>query len=99
MSAHERQEMRVQQGLQELLRTNLHRRLDQARAQSYESMRDAHVADYRELFGRTSLEIEWDHRAEQLPTDKRVELASRGLAALDIAIKIHTERVDSIFPT
>lgn len=81
MSSHERQEMRVQQGLQELLRTNLRRRLDQARAQSYESLRDAHVADYRELFGRTSLEIEWDHRAEQLPTDKRVELASRGLAA------------------
>lgn len=73
MSTYERREMRMQQGLQALLQTNLRRRLDQAQAQSYDALLEAHVADYRELFGRVSLEIEWDHQAEQLPTDQRLE--------------------------
>jgi len=80
MSSYERQETRMRQGLQELLRANLRRRLDQAQAQGYDSLLENHVADYRALFGRASLEIEWDHRAEQLPTDKRLELVARQAA-------------------
>ena len=85
MSSYERQEIRMQQGVQELLRRRLERRLDEARAQGYEALLAAHVADYRELFGRTSLKLEWDHRAEQLPTDERLELASRQQADLGLA--------------
>lgn len=77
MSSWERREMRMQQGLQAHLQTNLRRRLDRAREQGYEGLLASHVTDYRELYGRVRLEIEWDHRAEQLPTDRRVELAAR----------------------
>lgn len=77
MSSYERQEIRMQQGLQRLLRAKLTRRLDLAQSQEYEELLAAHVADYRELYGRVSLEIDWDRQAEQLPTDRRVELAAR----------------------
>lgn len=80
MSSYERREMRLKQGLQAMLQARLRGRLEAARAQSYEDLRKAHVADYRELFGRARLEIEWDRQAEQLPTDKRLELAARRCA-------------------
>ncbi|MDE5951920.1 MAG: glycoside hydrolase family 95 protein, partial [Acetatifactor sp.] len=64
-------------GLQRLLREKLARRLDLAQNQEYEKLLAAHVADYRELYGRVSLEIDWDQQAEQLPTDRRVELAAQ----------------------
>lgn len=77
MCSWERREVRMQQGLQAFLRGKLRERLEAALGRSYESLLAAHVADYRELYGRVRLEIEWDHRAEQLPTDRRVELAAR----------------------
>ncbi len=77
MCSWERREVRMQQGLQAFLRGKLLERLEAALGQSYESLLAAHVADYRGLYGRVRLEIEWDHRAEQLPTDRRVELAAR----------------------
>lgn len=85
MSSYERQELRMQQGLQRLLREKLDRRMDQAQNQEYEELLAAHVADYRELYGRVSLEIEWDHQAELLPTDERLELASGQQADLGLA--------------
>lgn len=85
MSSYERQEIRMQQGLQELLQGSLRRRLEEAQRRGYDALLEAHAADYRELFGRTSLELEWDHRAEQLPTDERVELASRQPADMGLA--------------
>ncbi len=77
MSSYESQEIRMQQGLQRFLRAKLARRLDLAQSREYEELLVAHVADYRELYGRVSLEIDWDQQAEQLPTDRRVELAAR----------------------
>lgn len=81
MCSWERQEIRVQQGMQELLQENLRRRLDRAGEQGYGNLFAAHVADYQELFGRVRLEVDWDHKAEQLPTDRRVELAARRAGA------------------
>lgn len=87
MSDYEIREIRMQQGLQQLLQSGISRTLEQAQAQQYEALLAAHAADYWELFGRTRLELEWDHQAEQLPTDQRVGLAAKqpadpGLAPL-----------------
>lgn len=85
MCPSELRELQMQQGLQELLGSRLRQRLDQASGHSYEELLRDHIADYRELFGRASLEFEWDHQAEQLPTDRRVELARAQHADLGLA--------------
>lgn len=85
MSSYERREIRMQQGLQQLLQTGISRTLERARTQQYETLQAAHEADYQALFGRTRLELEWDHQAEQLPTDQRVALAAKQPADLGLA--------------
>ena len=63
MSSYERQEIRMQQGIQELLLHRLKHRLDQAQDQGYEALLAAHTADYRELFDRTYLELSIIHKS------------------------------------
>ncbi len=87
MCSYERREIRMQQGLRELLSRRLRQRLDRAwdSGKTYEDLLAEHVADYRDLFGRVRLEIAWDGQAQELPTDKRVELAARGSVDLGLA--------------
>ena len=87
MCSYERREIRMQQGLQEMLRERLHQRLDRASEEKldYEGLLAEHTADYRALFGRASLEIDWDRQGESLSTDKRVELAAQGTVDLGLA--------------
>lgn len=85
MSGYEIREIRMQQGLQQMLQNGISRTLEQAQAQQYETLLASHEADYQELFGRTRLELEWDHQAEQLPTDQRVALAAKQPADLGLA--------------
>lgn len=85
MCPSELREIQMQQGLQALLGSRLCQRLDQASNQGYEKLQRDHIADYRELFDRASLELEWDHQAEQLPTDRRVEQAQVQNADLGLA--------------
>ena len=87
MCSYERREIQMQRGLQQMLSHRLRQRLDRACGGKldYEDLVAEHVADYRELFDRANLEIDWDHRAERQPTDKRVELAAQGSVDLGLA--------------
>ncbi|MBO0861636.1 MAG: glycoside hydrolase family 95 protein [Chloracidobacterium sp.] len=51
------------------------RQIEQAAAQSYTKLREAHVADYQSLFNRVELELGGPSEA---PTDERLERLKRG---------------------
>ncbi len=63
------------------VRETLCRRLDEAEAAGYEAVREAHIRDYRELYGRVSLSLEDGQKTEAqggeagLPVDGRLEKA------------------------
>ena len=54
--------------------------LEALAGRSYESLREAHVADYRELFGRVDLDL-GHSAAEALPTDQRIRQYRAGSGA------------------
>jgi alpha-L-fucosidase 2 len=55
------------------------RQIEQATAQSYAKLREAHVADYQSLFNRVELELgDSGGEVSQLPTDKRLERVKQG---------------------
>ncbi len=48
-----------------------------AAAKPYETLRQAHVADYQKLFGRAALDL-GGHEARKLPTDQRLARMAKG---------------------
>ncbi len=75
-SAFELQEIRMQQGLQEMLSARMDERIAQAAQKGYDALLAEHVADYKALFDRMSFEIEGTEGFDALPTDKRIENAA-----------------------
>ncbi len=75
-------ELRMQLGLQRLLREHIKNRLDQIADDAYEQLRAGHIQDYRQYFGRVALKIENDAAenvyAETLPTDERIKWIAGG---------------------
>ena len=53
----------------------------------YEQLKADHIADYRNLYDRVSLEMDGDKRLEQLPTDKRYEMLKTGMTD-DAGLKV-----------
>lgn len=82
LTAAEIQELKAQQGLQELLQARIKARLDAAENYSYDMLLVCHQEDYRSYFGRVSLSIHGDAAddaaAEALPTDERLQRLEKG---------------------
>lgn len=67
-------ELRMQQGLQNLLRERIVKRLDRASALPYGQLLARHIEDYRQYYGRVSLDIQGgEEDRNALPTDERLQ--------------------------
>lgn len=58
--------------------------VNRAIEQKYETLREAHQADYEALFGRVNLELGDDHSKRLIPTNKRLELMKQGEQDIDL---------------
>ena len=47
--------------------------LNKVRGINYSLLKNAHVLDYRSLFGKTELQLEYDKELDKLPTDERLK--------------------------
>lgn len=56
------------------------RQLDKLSRVPYSELLDRHIADYRELYGRVSLELPESPGKDTLPTDQRLEMLRKGEA-------------------
>lgn len=72
-------ELRMQQGLQNLLRERIVKRLDRASALPYGQLLARHIEDYRQYYGRVSLDIQGgEEDRNALPTDERLQRIVNG---------------------
>ncbi len=76
----EREELRMQQGLQQLLEKRLRERLERAASLGYAALYERHLSDYRSYFDRVRLTLDGDPAAEALPTDQRLLRRAEGKA-------------------
>ncbi|RAG86710.1 glycoside hydrolase family 95 protein [Streptacidiphilus pinicola] len=58
--------------------TEARRWLDEAQAQEFDTLRAAHLADHRRLFGAAGLRLHGPAEADELPTDERIVAANGG---------------------
>ncbi|MCM1253844.1 MAG: glycoside hydrolase family 95 protein [Clostridium sp.] len=79
-SSYEEEEWWVQKGLQRLLCVHMDERLDIAQGMGWENLLDAHVEDYRSLYGKVELHLEKEEAGDSLPTCKRVQQAAEQTA-------------------
>ncbi|MEC3908481.1 glycoside hydrolase N-terminal domain-containing protein [Tamlana sp. 2201CG12-4] len=61
--------------------------IDKAVKKGYEQLKADHIADYRSLYDRVSLEMDGDPTLEKLPTDKRYEMLKTGMTD-DAGLKV-----------
>ena len=52
--------------------------LQKAMTKSYDAIKRAHIADYRRLFARVNLQLDWSKTTQALPTDTRLQQYSTG---------------------
>ena len=61
--------------------------INKAVKKGYDQLRADHIADYRNLYDRVSLEMDGDPKLEVLPTDKRYEMLKTGMTD-DAGLKV-----------
>lgn len=60
------------------LKLELNKILIKAASQTYEILKERHIKDYKNLYGRVTFELEGTENYDKFPTNKRLELAKNG---------------------
>lgn len=84
-STFEIDEIKMQQGLQDLLSKKLHERIVRSKQKTFEKLLEEHIADYTSMFGRVEFELETEESFEELPTDERIRNASKGMKDITLS--------------
>ena len=78
-STFEIDEIKMQQGLQELLAKKMHERIVRSKQKTYDKLLEEHIADDTSMYGRVEFTLETAEKFEQIPTDERIRNVSKGV--------------------
>ena len=70
-------EIKMQQGLRNLLCKRMDERIAAAKEKDYQTLLAEHVEDYKALYDRMSFELEGVQEFDAIPTDERIENAAK----------------------
>ncbi|MBR4083975.1 MAG: glycoside hydrolase family 95 protein [Lachnospiraceae bacterium] len=84
-SSFEIQEIRMQQGLQELLTKKMHERIVRSKQKTFEKLLEEHIADYSSMFGRVEFTLDTEESFGDIPTDERIRNASKGMKDISLS--------------
>jgi len=76
-SDYELAEIKMQQGLRNLLCKRMDERIAAAKEKGYQTLLAEHVEDYKALYDRMSFELEGVQEFDAIPTDERIENAAK----------------------
>lgn len=84
-SGYEVQEIKMQQGLQDLLMKRIHERIVRSKQKTYDKLLEEHIADYTSMFGRVEFALETKEDFNDVPTDERIRNASKGMKDITLS--------------
>ena len=84
-SSFEMQEIKMQQGLQDLLWKKLHERIVRSKQKSYEKLLEEHIADYASMFKRVEFTLNSKENYTDIPTDERIRNVSNGMKDINLS--------------